>query len=89
MPFKNWVSHRHEFEGMTIHNLRTTGDRDLDCETALAERFADLVRAGNGEGWDGDEIANALLSLAQTLALDLRTDHDARPQAVVIRQTLQ
>ena len=40
-------------------------DRDLQCEVALAPAFDQLVDAAAVVGWSEDEVANALLSLAQ------------------------
>ena len=42
-----------------------TGDNDLDCEIDLLWQFQALVERALKTGWTEDEVANALLSLAQ------------------------
>ena len=40
-------------------------DRGLDREEAMEPAFQDLARRAEAAGWSGDELAAALLSLAQ------------------------
>jgi hypothetical protein len=49
-----------------------TLDLDIDCEFAIETDFLSLVDRAKGEGWADDEVANALLSLAQNHVLALR-----------------
>jgi hypothetical protein len=39
-------------------------DYDIDCEEALAPAFNDLADMAESNGWNGDVVAAALLSLA-------------------------
>ena len=49
-------------------------DRDLACEAAIAAEFETFALSAQEAGWSKDEVANALLSLAQNHALALRDD---------------
>lgn len=40
-------------------------DRVLDCEMNMEAAFRHLAAAGEVAGWTGDEVAQALLGLAQ------------------------
>lgn len=51
-----------------------TRDGDLDCEASMHREFRALVERALQAGWVEDQIANALVSLAQTYALDLERD---------------
>lgn len=42
-----------------------SSDRDFDCEAAIAPEFEALVERAWKSGWLEEEVANALLSLAQ------------------------
>ena len=62
-----------------------TFDLDVDCEFAIETDFLSLVDRAKGEGWADDEVANALLSLAQNHVLALRqqaTIHRVRESSV-------
>lgn len=48
-----------------------SGDRDFDCESEMLPGFYALVDQGLKDGWAEEEVANALLSLAQNYALKL------------------
>lgn len=56
-----------------------TGDSDLDCETDLLWQFQALVERALKAGWAEDEVANALLSLAQRFKQDLLDDAMIEP----------
>jgi len=53
------------------HCIIPTGDRDIDCESEMLARFHALVEQALKTGWAEEEVANALLSLAQHYSLDL------------------
>jgi len=63
-----------------------TGDGDLDCESEMLEEFLSLVERALKAGWAEEEVANALLSLAQTHALNLE---DAAVADAVMSRRLQ
>lgn len=46
--------------------LKFGTDRDLECEMAVSEAFSDLVTGARDAGWTDDEVANAILGLAQS-----------------------
>lgn len=50
---------------------KPSGDGDIDCETAMFTQFQALVERALRTGWAEEEVANALLSLAQTYSFDL------------------
>jgi hypothetical protein len=39
-------------------------DRHLFCEEAIEEAFVNVATLAEAAGWDGDEVATALVSLA-------------------------
>lgn len=49
-------------------------DRDLACEAYLEPAFEALINRALADGWSEDEIANALLSLAQTRIESMRSN---------------
>lgn len=53
---------------------KPSGDRDIDCEAEMFAQFYALVERALKTGWAEEEVANALLSLAQTYSLDLLDD---------------
>lgn len=53
---------------------KPSGDRDIDCEIAILAQFHDLVERALKTGWAEEEVANALLNLAQSYSLDLLDD---------------
>jgi hypothetical protein len=53
---------------------KPSGDRDLDCETELLAHFCALVERALETGWAEEEVANALLSLAQAYSGNLLDD---------------
>ena len=58
---------------MGFSNSLTHGaDGDLACEDDLRSRFDSLLRDGVQRGWSPDEVANAVLSLAQAHVFDTR-----------------
>ena len=46
-------------------------DRGLECEGAMEPAFQELARQATAAGWNADEIAAALLSLAKNHVLGL------------------
>jgi hypothetical protein len=57
-----------------VHCKKLSGDRDFDCESELLAHFRALVERALKTGWAEEEVANALLSLAQLYSLDLLDD---------------
>ena len=53
---------------------RPTHDGDVDCETHLAAHVRLLVVRAVEAGWTEEEVANALLSYAQTMILKLNDE---------------
>lgn len=53
---------------------RMAADRDLACEAFLEAGYDGLVASARAEGWSDDEIANAMLSLAQGRVQTMRAD---------------
>jgi len=53
---------------------RSAMDRDLACEEFLEAGYDGLVASARAEGWSDDEIANAMLSLAQQRVQTARAD---------------
>ena len=51
-----------------------SGDRDVDCETDILMQFSALVQRALRTGWAEEEVANALLSLAQNYSVSLAED---------------
>jgi hypothetical protein len=58
----------------SVHRTNAVGDGDLDCEAELLEHFRALVELALKSGWAEDEVANALLSLAQEFEAGLLDD---------------
>ena len=59
---------------MTFSSTENCCDRDLECEAALEAEFEDLIGRAVASGWTADEVANALLSLAQDRVETIRAD---------------
>lgn len=49
-----------------------TCDGDLDCEADIAAEFDALAHLGEERGWSPEQVANALLSLAQSRITGMR-----------------
>ena len=54
-----------------VYCKKPSGDRDIDCETEIVAQFYALVDRALKFGWAEEEVANALLSLAQTYSINL------------------
>ncbi|MFG1270813.1 hypothetical protein V5F40_22945 [Xanthobacter sp. DSM 14520] len=52
-------------------------DRVLDCEMMLEGAFRQLADTGERAGWTGDEVAQALLRLAQAHIEGRRADGES------------
>lgn len=59
---------------MTFHSTDSWRDRDLECEASLKAEFEVFIGHAIEAGWTADEVANALLSLAQARVETMRTD---------------
>jgi hypothetical protein len=59
---------------MTFSSMDKCYDRDLECEASLEVEFQALVDRAVSDGWTADEVANALLSLAQARVETMRAD---------------
>ena len=46
-------------------------DRDLECQAALSDAFADLADRAAAAGWSDEEVAAALTALADNRMLGL------------------
>jgi len=62
---------------MIFRSSGIAGDRDLDCEASIESEFDALIARALAAGWSEDEVANALLSLAQTRIEASRADNFA------------
>lgn len=49
-------------------------DRDIACEASIEASFDALINRAVADGWSEDEVANALLSLAQHRIETMRAD---------------
>ncbi|WP_193177623.1 hypothetical protein [Oricola nitratireducens] len=59
---------------MDFRSSDMTDDRDLDCESSIEADFEALAERAVAAGWGDDEVANALLSLAQARIETTRAD---------------
>lgn len=50
---------------MIFRSSGIASDRDIDCEASIEAEFEALIDRALAAGWSEDEVANALLSLAQ------------------------
>ena len=65
---------------MTLKHAHSAGlDGDLQCEADMAEEFESLLQQGIMRGWSADEVANAILSLAQGHVLSMRAEGPGEP----------
>jgi len=58
----------------SVYCGKRSGDRDIDCETEMLAQFCALVDRALKTGWAEEEVANALLSLAQDYSVSLLED---------------
>jgi hypothetical protein len=59
---------------MIFRSSGIASDRDIDCEASIEADFEALFDRALAAGWSEDEVANALLSLAQSRIEDSRAD---------------
>jgi hypothetical protein len=59
---------------MIFRSSGIASDRDLECEASIEAEFEALIGRALAAGWSEDEVANALLSLAQNRIEDSRAD---------------
>jgi len=59
---------------MIIRSSGLASDRDIECEASIEADFEALIDRALAAGWSEDEIANALLSLAQNRIEASRAD---------------